>query len=388
MSKLSQFFQFLKAFEYRSLLTPRKIFVITISIFLVGSLTVYFLMRSTDFAKRTEIRGYFEEIGVLPSTESSSEVEESIEKEDEDEDEQAGENEETDSPKEEEETDDNEEEEIEDAEEGEYVGDDNDQSLPPQGSADILYPTLQSVTDGIGHTQYGSIANNNTSLWEYQTVTVGDTLTFSIVSDNPNNSTLSYRFEYQAPNSSFRILRNWGSSSTVTWTIPENVIGKWLYVKASVRDADGIIRYENCDDYTLLTYTVNPAVNPEDLYPEITQVSDSNANINTNSWGGDNSGDWSSGVTPTLSVGDTVTFSVLASDPNGDSLKYIFMYQPEGTGFNILKNWSTSNTFSWTIPSSLVNTQIIMNLGIKDSDAYLQFGDNDDYTYMIYNIVE
>ena len=363
----SPFFNFVKKWY---------IVILIITVLAVGVVSSLLVMNKTAFAQDTVVRNYLESIGIVESADDLVEAEN-----------ESSETEESSSS----DTEENSESTDTNTEETEWDEDAVDDDLGHTETEDISkpdvnYPTLQKVTDGLGHTQTGSTARGNVSNWEYQTIQEGNTLRFVVTSDNPNGSTLSYRFEYQAPNSSFKLVRSWGTSNTVVWTVPASAVGKWSVIKAMVKDSDDELRFGNCDDYTFLTYAVNPAVDPTTLYPWINQVSDNMGNINTNSWGGDNSGDWSDGLPHTVAAGGTITFSVGATDPNGDSLKYRFLYQPEGGSFSTLRSWSTSNTFSWTVPTSLVDTQIVFYIGIKDSDSYIQFGEDDDYTYMIYTV--
>ena len=63
------------------------------------------------------------------------------------------------------------------------------------------------------------------------------------------------------------------------------------------------------------------------------------------------------------------------------------MIQPDGGSFDVLRGWSSSNTFTWTIPEELADTKVYIMASVKDGDSYYLFGDSgDDYTYLIYNI--
>ncbi len=347
-------------FNLRLLFKRKYVPIYVVVLVVLVLLIAYFVMATTSFAEGSSIRNYLENAGIVPKVSTDANSTNILEN-----------------------TDDNSQQ-NQDANTDE---ENNEAGEPNPGDISPVYPTITRVSDGIGNTTYDSFGQNNMGNWKNPTIKEGTKLDISVTANNPNNLNLSYKFEYQPPSGSFNLLQDWSSSSTFSWTVPSSVIGKWLYVQVSVRDSDSNYRFGDADDYTYLTYQVNPKDAPAKIYPTISKVQDSNGNSTTNSWGKSNSAGWVSGKNRKLNVGDTVTFTISASDPNGDPLQYQFMYQPDGGSFNVLQDWSSSKTFTWTVPEEAVGKNIFVLLGVKDNDKYLLFGDNgDDYTYMIYDI--
>lgn len=333
-------------------------------------------MNYTNFAKDTTVRNYLEEIGVVQENKNLDELESALlNKNDEDEE---NSNEDT-------QGDEQNKDEIDSANKIENPED--GEGSQEVGVISNEYPTILSVKDGLGNVNYSSFGQEKTWYWKKPSIKVGEILNISISSNNPNNSTLKYRFEYQAPGGSFKVLQNWSEDKTFKWTVPSDALGRWLYVMVMVKDSDDKLRFDESDDYTYLVYEVNPKAVAQKIYPIISNSRDSKGNTNTNSLGGNEGLNWPDGVTRNLNAGESVTFSISASDPNGDALQYMFMMQPDGGSFDLLRGWSSSNSFTWTVPEELKDTKIFIMACTKDGDSYYLFGENgDDYNYLIYNI--
>ncbi|MDD4382116.1 MAG: hypothetical protein PHE21_02105 [Candidatus Dojkabacteria bacterium] len=311
-------------------------------------------MRQTNFANDTALKSYFQEIGIIPKGDDSSEVEEITE---------------------------------EDSEEESNEEESEDEEKPEPGIISTQYPTILNVKDGLGHTNYSSFGQENSSTWTRPTIQVGSVLNINISTNNPNESTLYYKYDYQSPGQSFITFKDWSTSKTAKWIVPSNALGKWLYIMVSVKDSNDEFRFDGSDDYTYLIYNVTPKDVVTAIYPTITNSKDSKGNINANSIGGNEGLTWTGGEFRAMTVGETVTFTITASDPNGDALLYQFLLQPQGGSFETLRGWSSSNTYTWTVPESLKDNNIYIMAAIKDNDSYLQFGDSgDDYNYLIYSV--
>ncbi len=255
------------------------------------------------------------------------------------------------------------------------------------GTMSTDYPTITSVKDGIGNVNYGSFGQGNMDYWKNPSIWVDDSLKISVVATNPKSLDLSYRYEYQIPGGSFQILKDWSSSDSLDFVVPSNALGRWLYIKVSVKDSNKKMRFDNCDDYTYLVYEVNPKDVTKKIYPVIEDSRDDKGNVNTNSWGAQEGGSWPDGMEKKLNAGDTVTFTITAKDPNNDKLEYRYQIQPQGGSFTVLKDWNVENTFTWKIPENYSGTTVYIMASVKDSDEYLLFNDSgDDYNYLIYKI--
>ena len=107
--------------------------------------------------------------------------------------------------------------------------------------------------------------------------------------------------------------------------------------------------------------------------------------MQTNSWATDGSGDWPSSVNrPVLAnVGNSITFTVNATDPEKGVLQYKFQ-TPDG----IATEWSTSNSWTWNVDAASYGTNKVVMIFVRDSDGFEYYGNGlgDDYTYAIYEV--
>jgi hypothetical protein len=368
-----------KTFSFSRFVKKRYLPIYITVCILTLLLSFYFIMDQTSFAKDTAVRNYLEEIGVVQESSTAEELDSEQAQDDV--------NLETETSDEENEDEDGEQtrDEIDSANkvENPEEGDGSQEG----GIISTEFPTILSAKDGLGNVNYNSFGQEDTWYWKRPSIKVGEAMNLSINSNNPNDSTLYYKFEYQAPGGSFQVLQNWSTDKTFDWTVPSEALGRWLYIMVLVKDSDGELRFDGCDDYTYLVYEVNPKAVAQKIYPVISSAGDSKGNINTNSLGGNEGLSWSDGEIRSLNVGESVAFSINASDPNGDAMQYMFMIQPDGGSFDVLRGWSSSNTFTWTIPEELADTKVYIMASVKDGDSYYLFGDSgDDYTYLIYNI--
>jgi len=257
-------------------------------------------------------------------------------------------------------------------------------------------PTLiDSVTDSLGNVQTNSWTAGEGGNWPATVdtpviVNVGDQVTFTVNATDPEGGNLQYNFAVQPPGGSFETKQDWSTSNTWVWTVDPSEYGPAITVFIAVKDDDGS-DYQGSfggDDYTYAIYDVE---NPSASSPAvIDSVTDSLGNVQTNSWTAGEGGNWPATVdTPVIvNVGDQVTFTVNATDPEGGNLQYNFAVQPPGGSFETKQDWSTSNTWVWTVDPSEYGPAITVFIAVKDddgSDYQGSFG-GDDYTYAIYDV--
>ncbi|MCX2726283.1 hypothetical protein OO015_02085 [Thermomicrobium sp. 4228-Ro] len=255
---------------------------------------------------------------------------------------------------------------------------------PAPGSDFCGYPTLVQVTDSLGHTNPNSWGKGTGGDWpggldNAPTVHVGDTLTFTATAQSPCNRPLLYRFWVES-----RLLRDWSSDNQAIWTVTAADVGQWITVIVEVKDDDSYFRFGRSDDYTYMTYNVEPAPGSDFCgYPTLVQVTDSLGHTNPNSWGKGTGGDWPGGLdnAPTVHVGDTLTFTATAQSPCNRPLLYRFWVESR-----LLRDWSSDNQAIWTVTAADVGQWITVIVEVKDDDSYFRFGRSDDYTYMTYNV--
>lgn len=83
---------------------------------------------------------------------------------------------------------------------------------------------------------------------------------------------------------------------------------------------------------------------------------------------------------PTLSVGDTITLTVNAVDPNDDPLEYYFVGP-------VIQGWSSDNKVTWTITDEDVGSQYF-RVWVRDNDGYNRDGSiGDDLIQAHYEVL-
>lgn len=122
----------------------------------------------------------------------------------------------------------------------------------------------------------------------------------------------------------------------------------------------------------------------------ITEVSDSLGNLQTNSLGDDQQLSWPADVqTPVVvEIGDSITFTAQASDPDSQDFEFKFEVQPPGGSFELRQDWSPSNTWTWTVNPAEFGPDVTVIISVRDDDGLDFFGQfsGDDYTYATYNV--
>jgi hypothetical protein len=145
-----------------------------------------------------------------------------------------------------------------------------------------------------------------------QTVNTSQTLAFVISATDPDGDPLTYSASNLPPGSSFN-----ASSRTFSWTPAANQAGTYVNVLFTVNDGS-LTDYENI---TITVKTVNQA-------PILAAIGNK-----------------------TVNAGQALTFTISASDPDGDRLTYSASNLPSGSIFN-----PTTRTFSWTPSKSQMGT--------------------------------
>jgi len=82
-------------------------------------------------------------------------------------------------------------------------------------------------------------------------------------------------------------------------------------------------------------------------YAYLATVFDNLGNTNCNSWGKGTGGDWSRQRRGVLRVGDVVHLRAIAHAPQQDQIEFRFSVQPTGGGFDVRRNWSREEKWTW-----------------------------------------
>lgn len=85
---------------------------------------------------------------------------------------------------------------------------------------------------------------------------------------------------------------------------------------------------------------------------------------------------------PVVQVGDAITMTITAKDPNDDPLEYTFT----GTPGNVWDNWSSNNTFIYQITEDDVGEAINFSIYLRDDDPYNRAGLYDDAIGISYEV--
>jgi hypothetical protein len=260
------------------------------------------------------------------------------------------------------------------------------------------YATLIEIRDSLGNVNANSWSTGTGGNWSCApncpdlTLDKGDIITITAQAIDPNNRPLEYKFSVQPPGGCFQVLQDWSSSNTLQWAVDSPYIGPNVIVAISVRNDDGS-DYQGSfmgDDYTYAIYDVNnPGVSPATL----NEIHDSLGNVNTNSWTKGTGGGWSCAPTCpdlTLEKGKIITITAQASDPNDRPLEYKFSIQPPGGSFQVLQDWSSSNTLQWAVDSPYIGPNVIVAVSVRNDDGSDYQGSfmGDDYTYAIYQVFD
>jgi hypothetical protein len=155
-----------------------------------------------------------------------------------------------------------------------------------------------------------------------KTVNAGQTLTFQISATDPNGNSLTYSASNLPSGSSFN-----NSTRTFTWTPTSSQAGAYSNVRFNVSDG-------SLTDYENITITVN-SVNQAPVLAAI--------------------------GSKTIDAGETLTFSISATDPDGNSLTYSASNLPSGSAFN-----ASTRTFTWTPDSSQAGTYSNVRFTVSD----------------------
>ena len=156
----------------------------------------------------------------------------------------------------------------------------------------------------------------------------GTTIRWTVDANDPDGDTILYRYWLKGPSTGnvWKVIRDWTSSNTWTWTTKSNDVGEYdfcVYVRDGKHQAVG--RYDDCTgykDYQLISAVTNQppvvnSLNPNRPSPQV--------------------------------AGTTITWTANAYDRDGDSILYRFWLRGPSTGnvWKVIRDWSTSNTWTW-----------------------------------------
>jgi len=178
---------------------------------------------------------------------------------------------------------------------------------------------------------------------------VGTTIVWTSSAYDPDGDTILYRYWLKGPSTgnAWKVMRDWTSSNKWTWSAGASDNGQYD-IAVCIRDGkhETAGRYDDCVGYKGYQI-VRPITNQP---PEATSLVPNK-------------------LEPQI-AGSTIVWTVGAYDPDGDSLLYKFWLRGPSTGdaWTVAKDWSYSNTWSWTSGSA--------NAGEYDVYVYVRDGNH------------
>ncbi|MCW3975680.1 MAG: hypothetical protein NWE86_05505, partial [Candidatus Bathyarchaeota archaeon] len=186
---------------------------------------------------------------------------------------------------------------------------------------------------------------------------VGTNIQWTCTVNDPDGPTTLYRYWLRKPDGTWNIMKDWSTDNTWTWSPDSSCVGNCKVV-AWVKDGEHCLEW---DDYEYEWYEIIP--DQSNLPPSIT--------------------DLSSDLSSPQSVGTSIQWTCTVNDPDGPTTFYKYwLRKPDGT-WNIMRDWSTDNTWTWSPDSSCVgNCKVVA--WVRDGEHSAEW---DDYEYEWYEII-
>ncbi|MDD5040198.1 MAG: hypothetical protein PHY34_03530 [Patescibacteria group bacterium] len=258
--------------------------------------------------------------------------------------------------------------------------------------------TLSTVTDSLGNTQpdswipdgsFGTYKDDNGDTVK-PVVGVGDSITLTANATDPEDDSLEYRFMFCNASGNCPVIQDWSTDKTYTWEVTSDDIGYSVEWEIAVKDNNDILAAgDKGDDWTMVTYQVEGTEGSNAVF---TKVTDNKGNTRYQSYANDSLNDedsFNAMPYPILHVGDTVKFTATATDEEGDPLTYKFLTCKTGGSCVIGKDWSTSQTFTWSVTDDYVSPNTVVFVDVKDDNGEDMVGDSgDDWIALTYQVWE
>jgi hypothetical protein len=253
--------------------------------------------------------------------------------------------------------------------------------------------TITQVVDSLGNVNTYSVTKGTGEWLCYikcsdLVLEVGDIVSLTGTASDPNNLPIEFMFSHSR-NGNMTIAQDWSPDNTYVWLVELKDVGPWSGISIHVRNDDGHEwQGEGLgDDYTHVTYRV---IDPNRTPATITQVVDSLGNVNTNSITKENGGDWScypNCPNLELHIGQIITYTVTASDPNDLPIEYMFYHMRNGN-MTTAQEWSPDNTYVWLVELEDVGPWSGISVHVRNDDGHewQSEGLGDDYNYQTYTV--
>ncbi|MGI6741651.1 MAG: IPT/TIG domain-containing protein [Brevefilum sp.] len=276
---------------------------------------------------------------------------------------------------------------------GEELGDDYTYVIYKITDPNRTPATINKVVDSLGNITTYSV-NKQTGGWSCYPdcpdleLKVGEKVAYTVTAYDPNNLPIEYKFSYSR-GGNITTAQDWSENNTFEWIVELEDVGPSNGLVIHVRNDDGHEwQGEGLgDDYTYVIYKV---IDPDRAPAIITQVVDSLGNINTNSWTKETGGDWSCNPNcPDLElfIGQIITYTVTASDPNDLPIEYEFSHMRNGN-ITTAQDWSEDNIFEWIVELEDIGPWSGISVHVRNNDGHEWQGEGlgDDYNYQTYTV--
>ena len=182
---------------------------------------------------------------------------------------------------------------------------------------------------------------------------VGEELTLEVNATDPNGLPLEYRFYLMRSCGGAGDLQSWSSSSTLTYTFATEDITNCTSIIVYVKNNDDIEKEGT--GWGDLQYGVSFNVTDHREPPVVNSIT---FKKNGSSYSGND-----------FQVGDTVTITVNASDPNSLPLEYRFYQMRNCGGVGDVQSWSSSNETSYTFVEADITSCTSIIVYVRNNDG-------------------
>lgn len=125
--------------------------------------------------------------------------------------------------------------------------------FPNEPTRDSSNPIIVKVSDSQGNYTTGSTGNGIPFFVTWPSsnpkVKAGSSIEITVSAEDPKGAGLEYRFK----NNQNQIVQDWSSNNKLVWSVGTDTGGN-PFIAPQIRNSDGVLRYGDCDDSTVLYY--------------------------------------------------------------------------------------------------------------------------------------
>gem|GEM_PF-5405773 len=201
-----------------------------------------------------------------------------------------------------------------------------------------------------------------------QLIDVGDTVSITVSAQDPQSRPLEYIFRLYKNGTYERDLAYWSTTNTVDYVASASDISTGTSIGIGVRNNDSV-DFEGAF-YGDAKYSV-----PLPFSVSIPSISTITAEVNGTAY-----------TDQDLSVGDQLSLSVSASDPESRPLEYTFRLYKNGTYDRTLVPWGTTTSYLYTVASEDVSSASSIYVAVRNDDGIDLLGSFDGDVVFQFNL--